>query len=904
MHGKGSVGDAVSRVAARHLADLDPPLGFPGGPCHVIERVRHEVPNVHLREDLVDEVERGLSLTNPDAARVYPVEDIRLPANPRRFETVEIGPHAAYRMDLRGITVPEIKLAIAMFSKHWADLRSQHHPMVRRWEEDVAYERTIAWTSPKLRLTLVMAIHGDTIKLVTLYWEGMPDPRPPGEGGCDGMSRSAEEGSPNSKTLVSPKSEKNLPTDSDREKEQALPAGSATPGAVRDEGGGGSRRLPYGQFSKPDETTKVQDRPRSKGVPGEEYGTPTKFDYNMPTRRTMTAAEMEQILTAYQARVPWKQQRQQPTFDRLHDKRYYQTRRNRINRRVKLWYKGVKRNLSFQDRKDKRRENPDRYKRRRQASLEVPILFGRALEPGTLLAIGDGQARFEVGGVTRSLPVPVFLASVAFSDPEDYDRLVMDDTDYGVVSVEEVLAAADRAGFDTDTDDFIAWLREQVGTADLQALDEESLEHLEDLFVSGSVRLAYVPNSLSTHRHRQRGRPRYDRHRSYVRNKARAHRQQHIWYKRNKHRPQFVRRQVLRHQHPTRFRLRPASADVDLPLLAGADLQPGRIVDVSEEGVVTAVVGSSLLIVGSTAFMHAVVFLSDADVHAAFVQIEEAAGEHAFDNATPEDLRVVAKFYGVESESDPSDPDAIVDAIVAIVDSLPENRVAADTFVFDKKPPGDLPQNWQSRDLDTGTDTTERKDTSGRSYVESGPGQVTNVAPNQTHEPTPGGGGHGPDRTLPSGSGKVVPEHLKHGHLETLWGSCRVAAKIQDLLDGTASPVHRRSEERTAVLRRAAPAQGIWTFDVYGGEKPYRVRVKGLKRGRTKALDRMDVQVSCTCPFYRWQGPEHWATAEAYMYGRPQGTATFPRVRDPGRNHLVCKHAILALETALAYKIP
>jgi len=52
--------DLALRVAARYLrADLQPPLGDPGGPCQVIQRIEEEVPNPNLREHLIDEVEEG-----------------------------------------------------------------------------------------------------------------------------------------------------------------------------------------------------------------------------------------------------------------------------------------------------------------------------------------------------------------------------------------------------------------------------------------------------------------------------------------------------------------------------------------------------------------------------------------------------------------------------------------------------------------------------------------------------------------------------------------------------------------------------------------------------------------------------------------------------------------------------
>jgi len=54
----------------------------------------------------------------------------------------------------------------------------------------------------------------------------------------------------------------------------------------------------------------------------------------------------------------------------------------------------------------------------------------------------------------------------------------------------------------------------------------------------------------------------------------------------------------------------------------------------------------------------------------------------------------------------------------------------------------------------------------------------------------------------------------------------------------------------------------------------------------------MNVRVKCTCPFHRWQGPEHWGVANDYQYGGLKGTATFPIIRDPKHKQAICKHLV------------
>ena len=176
-----------ARVAERYMAkqaDLNPPLGYPGGPCHVIDRIEQNVRNPALRQRLIDQVEEGESLTNPEAAQVYRVEDERgVPGT--RVKRLILPPHEQYRMDYRGSVVSEIRIALADFFRAYGNEKSRKTFLAKRWEESFARTEPITWTAKKLGLTIVFVIDRDTARLVTSYWEGWADPRPPGDGGCD-----------------------------------------------------------------------------------------------------------------------------------------------------------------------------------------------------------------------------------------------------------------------------------------------------------------------------------------------------------------------------------------------------------------------------------------------------------------------------------------------------------------------------------------------------------------------------------------------------------------------------------------------------------------------------------------------------------------------------------------------
>jgi len=51
-------------------------------------------------------------------------------------------------------------------------------------------------------------------------------------------------------------------------------------------------------------------------------------------------------------------------------------------------------------------------------------------------------------------------------------------------------------------------------------------------------------------------------------------------------------------------------------------------------------------------------------------------------------------------------------------------------------------------------------------------------------------------------------------------------------------------------------------------------------------------KVSCTCNYWRWQGPEYWAKEKGYLLGQPRGSASKPNVRDKRGNHFLCKHVV------------
>ena len=160
--------------ASSKRADLSPPLGYPGGPCHVIERIHNEVPNPRLRDRLVDEIEDGESLSNPDASKVYHVEQER-GIQGKFLAKLVFTAHAQYRMDLRGITVPEVRTALANFRKDYFDEKSRNSPLFKNWEEARAWREGIRYYAPS-GLVVVFEALKDEAHIITVYWEHGDDP--------------------------------------------------------------------------------------------------------------------------------------------------------------------------------------------------------------------------------------------------------------------------------------------------------------------------------------------------------------------------------------------------------------------------------------------------------------------------------------------------------------------------------------------------------------------------------------------------------------------------------------------------------------------------------------------------------------------------------------------------------
>ena len=123
-------------------------------------------------------------------------------------------------------------------------------------------------------------------------------------------------------------------------------------------------------------------------------------------------------------------------------------------------------------------------------------------------------------------------------------------------------------------------------------------------------------------------------------------------------------------------------------------------------------------------------------------------------------------------------------------------------------------------------------------------------------------------------------------------GHARVAMTVADILKRCDKKIKQRSREYTPKLARTDTKNWIWHWSV--GD--HTVRVQAFKRGNASNFPKLNLRVSCSCPFWRWWGPAHWATRRDYQKGTAPGTASYPVIRDPARWRPVCKHAYAVLE--------
>jgi len=123
----------------------------------------------------------------------------------------------------------------------------------------------------------------------------------------------------------------------------------------------------------------------------------------------------------------------------------------------------------------------------------------------------------------------------------------------------------------------------------------------------------------------------------------------------------------------------------------------------------------------------------------------------------------------------------------------------------------------------------------------------------------------------------------------------KIALRLDSIVTGLNPRVTRRSKRCAVKLKRHDARNLRWLLAVNCGNVPRVVKIKGMRDGRITKLSKMDLDLTCSCPAWRWQGPEHHSQREDYLDGKPRGTASVPVIRDPRMINRVCKHVAAVL---------
>lgn len=115
----------------------------------------------------------------------------------------------------------------------------------------------------------------------------------------------------------------------------------------------------------------------------------------------------------------------------------------------------------------------------------------------------------------------------------------------------------------------------------------------------------------------------------------------------------------------------------------------------------------------------------------------------------------------------------------------------------------------------------------------------------------------------------------------------RLALKPEILEPHAPAKVQQRARSCSVSLTSYDKRTRVFTFSVDCGN--------GAKTVQASLSDIDEVALICNCPNWQWGGPEHNAQSNSYLLGQPYGTAGPPDVRDPNREHWLCKHSYAVL---------
>jgi len=460
-------------------------------------------------------------------------------------------------------------------------------------------------------------------------------------------------------------------------------------------------------------------------------------------------------------------------------------------------------------------------------------------------------------------------------------------------------------------------------------------------------------------RRKQKGEDKLKAKQRYRQNRMKSRQNSRKRRKQLKHNPAFKRQQQIRRKHPERFKMRLGyvltAPEIAFVFEAGAELVQGYVRNISGmTGLVQFYLNEQnerlLRSLPVREFLALAAFLSDEDEDAMYALIDAEVGIEAYGDPEEVDSDLVnlyilgSGFMHTRQERDePGEVDDLLidpeddDLFYGMVNKL-ASQVTAD-FFREQRPP--------EMDPDTVYDRANDHDKRKRRDRQPGDPGLNGPYEDEVQHSNPG------SRVLPSGAGHVeksgrmnftsLPGELRQSLLQLvrspLWkqyisggardkhvlawlrehgwgdlsvpdmhrlfdqahemrlaqGSSRIATLIREIREGCGPEILARSEKLALRLARVDQKNSVWLFDVQGSKKAYRVRLKAARKGNVADMQKLHVKVSCSCPFWQWQGPEFHAKQGDYLYGSPRGLATKPNIKDPNGQHRACKHVLAVL---------
>lgn len=123
----------------------------------------------------------------------------------------------------------------------------------------------------------------------------------------------------------------------------------------------------------------------------------------------------------------------------------------------------------------------------------------------------------------------------------------------------------------------------------------------------------------------------------------------------------------------------------------------------------------------------------------------------------------------------------------------------------------------------------------------------------------------------------------------------KIAINRESIIEGLNPKFVTRAKKCAVALKRADIKNLRWILSVNCGNGPKVVKIKANRVKNITKLSKMDLDLSCSCPAWRWLGPEHHSQREEYLDGKPRGTASVPVIKDPTGVNRVCKHVAAVL---------